>query len=98
MTKVQRYWSMGLSGLCLALALCFSFTPAAWLLIGSLAETYPELFFIVYVTPPALLAFVLSSLGMGRASYIASVALSGLCFALAIFLLWPRGGAAMLCP
>ncbi len=52
---ILRFWPFWAGLILTALMLVLSFTPLAWHLSGSPSESYPELFFLVYGVPAALL-------------------------------------------
>ncbi|WP_028970072.1 hypothetical protein [Sphingomonas sp. URHD0057] len=101
MINMQRYWPLGLSGICLAVALYFSFTNTAYVLEGCPIEVYPEAGFLFIVAPAALIALILAitaTLMDARARsrillLIASGALSALCLALTMVSIWPTGSS-----
>ena len=101
MARVQKYWPLALSGICLAVALYFSFTNTAYVLEGCPVEVYPEAGFLFIVGAAALLALIFAAriafaelpARSGRTSFIASVALSAVCLALTAVSIWPTGSS-----
>lgn len=93
MNGVRLYWPVGLSAICLLVAIYLSVTDTAYLVRGCRVEDYPEAFFIFFVAPGALLAFVLglrsvrSEPGRRKPQVIASAILSIACIAATVSVL-----------
>ena len=95
MTSARPYWPVGLSIVSLLVAAYFSVTDKAYLIRGCRVEDYPEAFFLFFIVPGALLAFVLGVLGArsnDRKHFVASVALSSASIAATLGVLFEPGG------
>lgn len=65
-----RYWPLWISCIFLIVMVALSFTPLAWKIEGRPNESYPELFFLVYELPLALIllleSIIVARLGKHR--------------------------------
>jgi hypothetical protein len=92
--SVRLYWPVGLSIISLLVAAYFSITDRSYLVRGCRVEDYPEVFFILFIAPVALLSVVLGlrgTLSGSRKQIIASVALSIACIVATACVLFEPG-------
>ena len=100
-TKVQRYWPVALSSVCLVVAAYFALTDTAYRLTGCPVETHPEAGFLFIVLPAAFVALILAVRGgvaevssqSRKKSLVGSLALSLICVGLTLALIWPTGSS-----
>src|SRR4051812_35822325 len=98
--KLKLYGPVAVSALCLAGALYFSLTNSAYVIRGCREEDFPELAFILFTGPVALIALVVSiasvranvTLGVKRIMVGVSLLLSLLSILLTLWVLFEPGG------
>jgi hypothetical protein len=89
MSKAKLYWPALLSLICFVIAVYFTFTNTAYVMMGCPEDTYPEAAFLVIGIPASVIAFGASILAARSKQesrpklywlqLATSLALSGLC-------------------
>ncbi|QIK77991.1 hypothetical protein G7077_02760 [Sphingomonas piscis] len=95
MSIARSYWPLALSVISLIVATYFTVTDKAYLMRGCRVEDYPELAFLLFIGPAALVAVAFGVLGLRsktRKHVGASVVLSIVSIAATVGVLFEAGG------